>query len=193
MADRGDQVSGALILSQANDQLFHQSCFTLCDKCCKTSSALVGSIMFLKQGFIQLRASESLNSRKSKKWLEECKAIPGFVLPQSQGSESAGPWIWMPARSTELLLAGLWPELRPRNLIYPVAVAHPHPSPPSPPPRNGILFYKDIQPLFIKLVSDGASTISPGNFLQWLITVTVKTHTSILIWISLPSVSNHGI
>lgn len=58
------------------------------------------------------------------------------------------------------------------------------------PPINGILFYKDIQPVFIRLVSDWASTISPGNFLQWLITVTVKTHSSILIWISLPSVPN---
>lgn len=66
-ADRDEQVSGTLILSQANDQLFHQSCFTLCHKCCKTSSALVGSIMFLKQGFVQLRASKSLNSCKSEK------------------------------------------------------------------------------------------------------------------------------
>jgi len=48
-------------------------------------------------------------------------------------------------------------------------------------PPNGILFYKDIQPLFIKLLSDGACTIFPGNFLQWLITANVTTHTSVLV------------
>lgn len=62
IADGGDQVSGALILSQANDQLFHQSCFTPCDKSCKTRAAFVGSIVFLKQGFVQLRGTQLLNS-----------------------------------------------------------------------------------------------------------------------------------
>jgi len=67
MTDGGDQVSGVLILHQADDPFFHQSCFSPCDKRCETSSALVGSVLFLKQGFVQRRARQSLNSCKSKK------------------------------------------------------------------------------------------------------------------------------
>lgn len=124
--------------------------------------------------FVHIRTSKSQNSCQ-KEELKECKAPLGAVLPQIQTSGPADPWISLPARSTELILPGL----PPRN--FPASVPVPHPQLCSLPPINGILLYKDIQPVFIRLVSDGASTISPGNFLQWLITVTVKTHTSILI------------
>lgn len=82
MADRGDQVSGALILSQANDQLFHQSCFAPCDKCCKTSAAFVGFIAFLEQGFVQLRGTKRLNSCKVQHDKERV-AVRWVVLPKT--------------------------------------------------------------------------------------------------------------
>lgn len=121
MADRGDQVSGALILSQANDQLFHQSCSAPCDKCCKTSAAFVGFIVFLEQGFVQLRGTKRLNSCKVKHDKEHV-AVQGVVPPKSWVLEQR---LSAPVRCTELLRASLQPELRPRNSIHTVPGAHP--------------------------------------------------------------------
>lgn len=121
--------------------------------------------------------------RKRKSW--KCARHPqGLYCPKSRAVEQQ-----IPGFNCQIHWADpAWPHTQefPRR----IPVAHPQLCP--FPPINGILVYKDIQPVFIRLVSDWASTISPGNFLQWLITVTVKTHSSILIWISLPSVPNHG-